>query len=388
MKLKLKLNDPSSTKSPDNQKSEGEGLSEEEDDHQELHGSRKKSTPRKTWPSLDDEEEEDMVRFLRDNECIYNKKLKSYRNKPMKDRLWEEQAASLGRSVEDIQHWFESVRTRYGRISKDQDMKCKKSGSGSMVVSLTERETWIMQNFAFLRQHIVRVHGSSCVSLKSKISSVKPATSSFVPEDTETETEDDVRLQAAEDDVATDEGQVTNMQAKKHSRKRRRRYTAEDEELVNILRKRQDTGTKVEEHMDKVLKNLTPSDSKEDWGTWLKSSCKEISDDHFMEFQMESLKLVQKYKRLSKKQSAAVGTSGSSTPACQVTNIQLPPQTDSSPPIATVLNSMGQPMQQHQVQQPLHHQQSFGTIDNSSGIFGGQNYSSSSSSFFPPPGNH
>ena len=120
-----------------------------------------------------------MVKFLMDNDCIYNKKLKSYRDKQKKDRLWAEQAGSLGRSVEDIQHWFESVRTRYGRISKDQDIKCKKSGSGGQVVSLTERDTWIMQNFAFLRQHIVRVHGSSCVSLKAKISAAKPASRSL-----------------------------------------------------------------------------------------------------------------------------------------------------------------------------------------------------------------
>ena len=47
--------------------------------------------------------------------------------------------------------------------------KKKKSGVGGMVVSLTERDTWIVQSFAFLAEHIVRVHGNPCVSLKARI---------------------------------------------------------------------------------------------------------------------------------------------------------------------------------------------------------------------------
>ena len=134
--------------------------------------------------------------------------------------------------------------------------------------------------------------------------------------------------------------------------------------------------------MEQLVKDMKPANSKETWGTWMKSACMfDISDEHFMDFQQESLKLIQKYQRLSKKPGAVAGTSGSSTPACQVTQVNLPPQTE-SPAIATVLNSVGQPIHQQAVHQqaPL---AAFSTIDQNAGVFG-QNYSSG---YFPPSGN-
>ena len=90
---------------------------------------------------LNEEEEEAMVEFLTDHELLYNKKLQDYRDKNKKQALWDEIAAKLGKDVKLLQTWYESVRTRYGKILKDN----KKSGSG--LLHLTQRQQWIFNKF-------------------------------------------------------------------------------------------------------------------------------------------------------------------------------------------------------------------------------------------------
>ena len=379
LKLKLsKSSTQSTSKSLSTEMADAEVEQQEEDEVPESTP-RRKSTPRnKQWVPLEPDEEESMVNFLKDNPCIYNKKLKDYRDKKKKERLWEEQAASLGRtmSVEMLMHWFESMRTRYGRITKEADKK-KKSGAGGGVVSLTERDTWIVQSFAFLAEHIVRVHGNPCVSLKARISAAQPSASrSFQPLDTETETEDegDVQpVQQAEDDE--DEGQTTNMQAKKAKKtKRRRRDADDDEEVMKILRERRDASIKVQEQLETMMQDMKPSGNREGWVTWMKSSITDIDDEYFLDFQQESFQLFTKYLRMSKqKRSGEAGTSGTSrqsTPAAVVTQVTIPPP-GQSPSIATLMTSTGQ-----QILPPPQHHGSFPTIDPNTGVFSSSTYSS------------
>ena len=44
----------------------------------------------------------------------------------VKDRLWEEIGTCVGRSGQDVRCWFDSQRTRYDKLTRDQP----KSGSG------------------------------------------------------------------------------------------------------------------------------------------------------------------------------------------------------------------------------------------------------------------
>lgn len=50
-----------------------------------------------------------------------------------------------------IKSWLDSMRTRYGRITE------RKSGQGTP--RYTERDRWILSNFGFLKDHIVRQAG-------------------------------------------------------------------------------------------------------------------------------------------------------------------------------------------------------------------------------------
>ena len=74
-----------------------------------------------------------------------------YFDKVKKDRLSEEIGRHVGRSGQDVKRWFESQRTRYGKLTRDQ----AKSGSGRKFQK-TERTKWVLKNFAFLEGHIMR----------------------------------------------------------------------------------------------------------------------------------------------------------------------------------------------------------------------------------------
>jgi hypothetical protein len=98
---------------------------------------------------LTEEEEEAMVDWLRDHPEIYNKKLKSYKDAQSKESAWREKALLLNIDVAILKTWYNSLRTRYGRLRK------KKSGDADP--DHTDRDTWILRSFQFLAIHIVEV---------------------------------------------------------------------------------------------------------------------------------------------------------------------------------------------------------------------------------------
>ncbi len=106
-------------------------------------------------------EEEAIAEWIRINDCLYNKKLNSYKDKPRKDKLWDDKAAEMGKTSETLQIWYRSLRTRYGRLLK------KKSGQGA--TELTERDEWVLAQFAFLKTHIYKVQRRTVVNVSKKL---------------------------------------------------------------------------------------------------------------------------------------------------------------------------------------------------------------------------
>ena len=82
------------------------------------------STPSKRFKKdcvLTAEEEEDVAEWVRDNKCFYNKKLELYCHTEKKRALWEVKASELGGGI-DVGYlisWYKSMRTRYGKLSKE-----------------------------------------------------------------------------------------------------------------------------------------------------------------------------------------------------------------------------------------------------------------------------
>ena len=51
---------------------------------------------------------------------LFAKEHVHYFDKIKKDRLWEDIGRRVGRSGQDVKRWFESQRTRYGKLTRDQ----------------------------------------------------------------------------------------------------------------------------------------------------------------------------------------------------------------------------------------------------------------------------
>ena len=88
---------------------------------------------------LTEEEEELMVTFLEENECIWNKKSMDYRKPGLKTTKWEAQAKVMGKSTEHIQGWFKSMRDNYVRPRSkmpQSDGKLKTRFEGLSIVCL------------------------------------------------------------------------------------------------------------------------------------------------------------------------------------------------------------------------------------------------------------
>ena len=82
--------------------------------------------------SLNLEEQDQMLDFIRDNPMLWNVKMTDYRNKDKKNKIWADQAELMGRTAENLKGWFRSLRDTHTRLDK------KKSGDGA--ANLTERE--------------------------------------------------------------------------------------------------------------------------------------------------------------------------------------------------------------------------------------------------------
>lgn len=107
---------------------------------------------------LSDEQEVELADWLKENPMLYTKSMKEYKNTAKKIDLWNSKAAELDlESGPMLKTWYESVRTKVGKLSD------KKSGSATK--DMTDRDTFLMQNFGFLASHIARVKGRPACSV-------------------------------------------------------------------------------------------------------------------------------------------------------------------------------------------------------------------------------
>ena len=95
---------------------------------------------------LIDSDKEAIVDFIKQHEELYGKTHAKFKGKQRKEGLWETVAASRNLSVNTVKKWFETQRTRYGKLTHTK--------SGQATVKSTERQTWLRDRFRFLRGHI------------------------------------------------------------------------------------------------------------------------------------------------------------------------------------------------------------------------------------------
>ena len=116
--------------------------------------------------TLTPENEDDMAEWLKSFDFIYVKGRERYKDSNMKKRIWAEQAKKLGLEVRTLMTWYDSVRSKVGKLTEEK--------SGSATKELTDRENHIMARFGFLKDHIVRQPSRVGSSLKAKLQALHP----------------------------------------------------------------------------------------------------------------------------------------------------------------------------------------------------------------------
>ena len=126
------------------------------------------------------------MEFVKQHEELYSKTHAKFKDKQRKEGLWERLAASRNLSVNTVEKWFETQRTRYGKHTHTK--------TGQAAVKSTERQTWLRDSFSFLRGHIRRKGVSKSSSVTSPLRPSFPTAS--VP-DTTRETESEMEINMA-----------------------------------------------------------------------------------------------------------------------------------------------------------------------------------------------
>ena len=79
---------------------------------------------------------------------MYDKEHAHFHDRHRKEALWAEISAELKLQPFEVRRWFESQRTRYGKLSKLQ--------SGQAPGEMTKRQSCVYQQMGFLKTHIRR----------------------------------------------------------------------------------------------------------------------------------------------------------------------------------------------------------------------------------------
>ena len=100
------------------------------------------------YATFTDTQEVSIVEFVKQHPELYDKEHPRFHDRTRRETLWAEIAAELHLQPFDVRRWFESQRTRYGKLSKLQ--------SGQAPREMTKRQSWVYQQMGFLKTHIRR----------------------------------------------------------------------------------------------------------------------------------------------------------------------------------------------------------------------------------------
>ncbi len=111
---------------------------------------------------LTEELELNLADWLRCHPEIYSKRLPAFKDIAKKERLWEKKAAELQlESVTMLKTWYNSIRTRIGKLGKTK--------SEAPAKELTERDLFLRSSFGFLSEHIARKRGQTACRVSVRV---------------------------------------------------------------------------------------------------------------------------------------------------------------------------------------------------------------------------
>ena len=124
-----------------------------------------------------DSQETAIVEFVKEHPELYDKEHARFHDRQKKEALWAEISAELKLQPFDVRRWFESQRTRYGKLSKLQ--------SGQAPREMTKRQSWVYQQMGFLKTHIRRKGASRSSGFEASPNTSKQDESRGATTDTE-----------------------------------------------------------------------------------------------------------------------------------------------------------------------------------------------------------
>ena len=82
---------------------------------------------------LSDSDKEAIVKFVKQHKGLYDKTNDNFKDTQKKERLWEQLAATRNLPIKNVKKWFETQRTRYGRLTQTKSEQAAEKS--------TERQT-------------------------------------------------------------------------------------------------------------------------------------------------------------------------------------------------------------------------------------------------------
>ena len=114
------------------------------EEESECHSAAKRA---RVCATFTDSQENAIVEFVKEHPELYDKEHGRFHDR-QKQALWAEISAELKFQPFDVRRWFDSQRTRCGRLSKLQP--------GQATREMTKRQSWVYQQMGFLKTHIRR----------------------------------------------------------------------------------------------------------------------------------------------------------------------------------------------------------------------------------------
>ena len=96
----------------------GEAVAEEEERCEEDPDSHSSAKRARVCATFTDTQEVSIVEFVKQHPELYDKEHPRFHDRTRRETVWAEIAAELHLQPFDVRRWFESQRTRYGKLSK------------------------------------------------------------------------------------------------------------------------------------------------------------------------------------------------------------------------------------------------------------------------------
>ena len=218
-------------------------------------------------------------------------------------RLWEQLAATRNLPVKTVKKWFETQRTRYGKLTRTK--------SGQAAEKSTERQTWLKDSFSFLRGHIRQKGVSKSSAFKSP---QRPSAAAASVPDTLRDTESEMEISIASDVTH----QLSSTNPKQRQPPVATTTTAADPVSDQFQQMRSMISTFLGAHQD-----VTPS-PRQLFCNYLHSEIEHLEERDFLTFRNETVKLLSEIQYKAKERNRQVTTSH------QVTTFQCPEATQAT----------------------------------------------------------